>query len=444
MIFERNVEDPYMATSNSPSNPVSKHGSTTNLLSRQYSNNYYHPKQRRTSRASSSNLAGIGGAPHSPPVESHSPEYISPALDHRRTLENLVAPALDASCSIVTDDNADLDDLDIVYMRRPSSTIGLDMALGRTKSNSSATITNANNSVSASPSIPPLSLSRSYSNSNSNNNYNSSSVLSPSQEHTRTLRFYSYADMLSDEMANAPASSGGGVRRPSLSHSFSSSYIKQNHQKPPLSTNFSNPFVKASNPNLSRRYSNTMLSRSPTNQSAHQQRSRCPTNVVTTNNGNNNNNNTSTNNNNNNNTNNNSKVPQRSGRSNFHLESSGSDEFSTDDEEEPSQQQHPFSAQPSAPAVSPSNFLGPRVSRTSTQNSINSAASTSPLFSVRTYSNGGGNIPGPSIIRRRESASMYQQPSPLPQASINDVLMYDDTLQTEKVGEALRKKISNR
>lgn len=440
LIFERNVEDPYMATSNSPSNPVSKHGSTTNLLSRQYSNTYYNPKQRRTSRASSSNLAGVGGAPHSPPIESHSPEYVLPALDHRRTLENFVAPALDASCSIVTDDNADLDDLDIVYMRRPSSIIGLDMALGRTKSNSSATITNANNSVSASPSIPPLSLSRSY--SNSNTNYSNNSVLSPSQENTRTLRFYSYADMLSDEMANSPSPSGG-VRRPSLSHSFSSSYIKQNHQKPPLSTNFSNPFVKASNSNLSRRYSNTMLSRSPTNQSAqHQQRSRVPATNVITNNGTNNNNNNTTNN--HNNTNDKSKIPQRSGRSNFHLESSGSDEFSTDDEEEPSPQQHPFSAQPSAPATSPANFLGPRVSRTSTQNSTNSAASTSPLFSIRTYSNGGGNIPSPSIIRRRESATMFQQPSQLPQASINDVLMCDDTLQTEKVGEALKKKISNR
>lgn len=64
----------------------------------------------------------------------------------RRTLENSVAPALDASCSIVNDENTDLTDVDMVYSRRPSSTIGLNMALlGRTNS---ATLPSASSPVS--------------------------------------------------------------------------------------------------------------------------------------------------------------------------------------------------------------------------------------------------------------------------------------------------------
>lgn len=403
MIFERNVEDPYLMTSNSPSNPISKHGSTTSLLSRQYSNQFL-------------GSSGAGGAPHSPPMDSHSPEYVLPSLDHRRTLENFVAPALDAGCSIVTDDNADLNDMDIVYMRRPS-TLGLDMALGRTKSNSSATITpnhnnnnNHSSSVSASPSIPPLSLSRSYSNS---------------QENPRTLRFYSYADMLSDEMASNPQCCG--MRRPSLSHSFSSSHLKPSQQRPSAQTNFSNPFIKrrdsnpnsASGSNLTRRYSNTLLSRSPTNQSTggYQSRSRSSANVSTAAKQSK------------------VKLPQRSGRSNFHIESSGSDELSTDEEDELVQHQ------PLPPsATSPANLIGTRVSRTSTHNSLNASACSSPLFAARTYSNSGPStsLGGPSVVRRRESSGMY------PQASINNVLMFDDTLQTEKIGEALKKRISNK
>lgn len=413
LIFERNVEDPGLLTSGSPTNALSKHGSSASLLSRQYSNQL----PGLHSRASSTTL------PHSPPLEGFSSEYVMPSLDHRRTLENFVAPALDAGCSIVTDENADLDDMDIIYMRRPS-TIGLDMALGRTKSNSSATITSTNNNINSvsgnsptSPSIPPLSLSRSYSNSHS-----------AQQENPRTLRFYSYADMLSDEMAHNPQT---GMRKPQLSHSFSSSHIKQGQQRPAVTTNFSNPFIKrrdsnsCGNPgcNLTRRYSNTLLTRSPTTPASsyprpQQARSRSSANVsgmsVSKAQG---------------------KALPRSGRSNFHIESSGSDELSTDDDEE---MPHHSSLPP--PATQPTSLLGPRISRTSTQNSTNNSAGTSPLFAARTYSNTGppATLGGPSVIRRRESAGMFPQPS------INNVLMYDDTLQTEKVGEALKRRLSHR
>lgn len=418
LIFERNVEDPGLMTSNSPTNVPSKHGSTASLLSRQYSNQF----PGLHSRASSTTL------PHSPPLEGHSPEYVMPSLDHRRTLENFVAPALDAGCSIVTDENADLDDMDIVYMRRPS-TIGLDMALGRTKSNSSATITSSNNSTNninhnnctsgnspSSPSIPPLSLSRSYSNSNSGQ-----------QENPRTLRFYSYADMLSDEMAHNPQSC---MRKPPLSHSFSSSHIKSGPQRPLVTTNFSNPFIKRRDSNtcatpgctLTRRYSNTLLTRSPTMPAAsyprtQQARSKSSANVSNTGLGKQ------------------GKALPRSGRSNFHIDSSGSDELSTDEEEE---MPHHSSLPP--PAAQPGQLIGSRISRSNTQNSVNNGGGTSPLFIARTYSNAGPStsLGGPSIIRRRKSAGMFPQPS------INNVLMYDDTLQTEKVGEALKRRISNR
>ncbi|QLQ78931.1 hypothetical protein HG537_0B02780 [Torulaspora globosa] len=414
LIFERDVEDPGLMTSNSPCNTISKHGSTASLLSRRYSNQCIGVR----SRDSSTTL------PHSPPLEGHSPEHVRPSLDHRRTLENFVAPALDAGCSIVTDDNANLDEMDIVYMRRPS-TIGLDRALGRTKSNSSATITSNNNNNNnnensgvgspVSPSIPPLSLSRSYSNSQS-----------AQSENPRTLRFYSYVDMLSDEMAH---NAQNHMRKPSLSYSFSSSNIRSGPQRPAVNANFSNPFIKrrdssAGTGPLARRYSNSLLTRSPTTPASsypgpQQPRSRSSANVssvsVSKNQG---------------------KGLPRSGKSNFHIDSSGSDELSTDDDEE-------MPHHSSLPPPAAHTLIDPRISRTSTQSSINNnngCSCTSPLFATRTYSNTGtsNTLGGPSIIRRRESAGMFPQPS------INNVLMYDDTLQTETVGEALKRRISSR
>lgn len=467
MIFERNVEDPYMVSAGMNSNPISKHGSTTSLLSRQYSNASQHLQPQFYGGGAGGHRQSVSHPlPHSPPSEGHSPEVVMPKLDRRRTLENFVAPALDASCSIVTDDNADLDDLDIVYMRRPS-TLGLDMALGRTKSNSSATITssqnmnasnntntynnnNYNNNITQ---TPLLGLSRSYSNSNSSPNPAANANGGGQQQDAKTLRFYSYADMLSDEMASNP--SAKNFRRPSLSHSSSLCHLRPNQLKPSLTTNFSNPFIKkrdsvsnpssASTSNLSRHYSNTVLSRSPTYQPSSQQQERAKCCCVKDDmnekgskfqNKDNPNLNVNQSINQNLNANSNpryaiSKVSQRSGKSNFHIESSGSEELSTDDEND---NFHPLTTT-SPNVMSPSTFLGPRVSRSSTQNSINSG---SPLYSSRTYSNGGNNPISPSIIRRRESGSAF---SP---HSINNVMMYDDTLQTETVGEALRKKVSNR
>ncbi|QLL31417.1 hypothetical protein HG536_0B02800 [Torulaspora globosa] len=415
LIFERDVEDPGLMTSNSPSNSLSKHGSTASLLSRQYSNQCVGPRSRD----------GSTTLPHSPPLEGHSPEYVKPSLDHRRTLENFVAPALDAGCSVVTDDNANLDEMDIVYMRRPS-TIGLDMALGRTKSNSSATITSSNNNNNnnnenggfgspSSPSVPPLSLSRSYSNSNCTQ-----------PENPRTLRFYSYVDMLSDEMAH---NSQSYMRKPALSYSFSSSHIRSGPQRPAVTANFSNPFVKrrdssAGSGALARRYSNTLLTRSPTTPASsysrpQQPRSKSSANVSSVSVGK-----TA------------GKGLPRSGKSNFHIESSGSDELSTDDDEE-------MPHHSSLPPPASHTLIDPRISRTSTHSSINNgngSGCSSPLFATRTYSNTGisNTLGGPSIIRRRESAGMFPQPS------INNVLMYDDTLQTEKVGEALKRRINSR
>lgn len=379
LIFERNVEDPCLMTqAHSPQEGFSKHGSTTSLLSRHNSNQF--PGLR--SRGSTATI------PHSPLMEGQSPEYVMPSLDHRRTLENFVAPALDAGCCVVTDDNADLDDMDIVYMKRPS-TMGLDMALGRTKSNSSSTITSANQDTQQT--VPQLSLSRSYSNSTNN-------------DHTRTLRFYSYADMLSDEMAQTSPNPG---RKPSLGYSLSSSHIKSSpQQRPSVVTNFSNPFIKRRDSatatqggsKLTRRYSNTLLSRSPPQPRAASQRH-----------------------------------GNRSARSNFHIDSSGSDELSTDEDEDPHHQSLPPPA-----SQPPAQLMGPRISRANTQGS--SSAGCSPLFVARSYSNTGppASLGSPSIIRRRESSGIYPQPS------INNVLMHDDTLQVEKVGEVLKRRASNR
>ncbi|CDH11243.1 uncharacterized protein ZBAI_03029 [Zygosaccharomyces bailii ISA1307] len=352
MIFERNVEEPCSV----PSRPYSRQGSSVNLLSRQYSN--------RSCRTSQGNLS----SPRSPLEQ----DYASPVCgQHRRQLENCVAPALDASCSIIADDSANLDDLDVVYMRRPS-TIGLDMALGRTRSNSYATLTDQQKQL---------------------------RQTQPGEENPRTLKFYSYADVLSDEAAAAGITGPPGTR-PALSHSASSTYLR-----PPLSgqqpASFSNPFVKrrdsgAGGLSLGRRYSNNVLSRSPTNQSqtagvANTSGAYAALAVPR------------------------GRVARARQQTNFQMESSGSEDFSTDEEDET-----PFTPQQHW-GLSP---LGPRVSRTSTQNSMNSNCSAR----ARSYSNS-----SPSLARRRESGP----------SSISGLLM-EDTLQTEKVGDILKKRISRR
>lgn len=106
--------------------------------------------------------------------------------NYLHTLENFVPPALDESCSIVTDANTKLDDVDMIYSKRPS-TFGLDMALGRTRSSSTVTP--------RAQSTHDLRLNSTNLSSRQTSNELKSSP-SPS---SRLLRFYSYVDMLSDE-----------------------------------------------------------------------------------------------------------------------------------------------------------------------------------------------------------------------------------------------------
>ncbi|CAB4253254.1 Vhs2p KABA2_02S15224 [Maudiozyma barnettii] len=106
--------------------------------------------------------------------------------NYLHSLENFVPPALDESCSIVTDVNTKLGDVDMIYSKRPS-TLGLDMALGRTRSSSFATP--------RAQSTHDLGLQSNPSTRQTSDEFPSSSPSPPS----RLLRFYSYADMLSDE-----------------------------------------------------------------------------------------------------------------------------------------------------------------------------------------------------------------------------------------------------
>lgn len=120
-------------------------------------------------------------------------------LPSHYSVENFVSPCLDATTKIFTDDTADLDNVDIVYSRRPSSVMNLSMALngGRTKS----FIEDA--------SLPqsPQQRTRSFA---------SVKDLDSSQR-PPILSFYSYADMINNEQPNP--------RRPSISQSLSSSFL---------------------------------------------------------------------------------------------------------------------------------------------------------------------------------------------------------------------------
>ena len=73
--------------------------------------------------------------PPSFPLVSSSPQLQREYLYESHNLENFVAPALDEGCSIVTDKNTNLDDVNVIYAKRPSLP-GLDIALGRKRSNS--------------------------------------------------------------------------------------------------------------------------------------------------------------------------------------------------------------------------------------------------------------------------------------------------------------------
>lgn len=122
-------------------------------------------------------------------------------LPSHYSVENFVSPCLDATTKILTDDSTDLDNVDMVYSRRPSNVMNLSMALngGRTKSY----IDEA--------SVPqyPQQRTRSFA--------SVKDLESPGPTRPPVLSFYSYADMINNEQPNP--------RRPSISQSLSSSFL---------------------------------------------------------------------------------------------------------------------------------------------------------------------------------------------------------------------------
>ncbi|SCV05464.1 LANO_0H08064g1_1 [Lachancea nothofagi CBS 11611] len=417
MIFERNVEDPYQ-----------------HVCSQERANR---PGSSRTSSfvSSPSGLSSHRGSFSQQPLQPASQQHQTLVQDgtkrastgdeiaykhsSRHALEDLVAPALDASASLVTDKDTDLDNVEMIYSGRPPSTLGLDRALGRTRTNS---IQN----------LPQLSRANSNASAGSMASVNSyasncSNCTSTASERPRILRFYSYADMISDENAH--------TRRPSLTQSASSTLLRQSPQ-PAFSNPFQIPNRRGSGssnlgptaPSLSSRNLTSQLrttSRSPST------RVSTPVNLtlspaistsISDNGGN-------------------PALPKPKNK--FSLESSGSD-CSTSEGENEDESDQEMATSPNSPtamlnATNPvhsqtlyNTVTSPRLTRTSTQNSFKKA---SPSYKVRTYSNASSVSPFLSANR----ALLSNQG---PAQNMNDVL-YDDGLQSNTVSNVLREKISN-
>ncbi|CEP20630.1 unnamed protein product [Cyberlindnera jadinii] len=122
-------------------------------------------------------------------------------LPSHYSVENFVSPCLDATTQILTDQNADLENVDMVYSRRPSSVLGLNMALGRSRSYVGEL---PQAEVSSPSKSGPVKI-------------HSAADLQELPERPPALSFYSYADMIESENPNP--------RRPSLSQSLSSSFL---------------------------------------------------------------------------------------------------------------------------------------------------------------------------------------------------------------------------
>ncbi|CCF60151.1 hypothetical protein KAFR_0J00830 [Kazachstania africana CBS 2517] len=425
-IFERNVEDPYLMSSgsnvtltasNSNLNLTKKHRSNSNLfLQRQTTNDSvvssvsshasYVPVQpiaissarRRLSRAQSTNnimpspgslntcFSGQSVSQVSTPVMAHH--------HHRRTLENMVAPALDASCSIIADKSTDLCDLNLVHSRNPS-VIGLDMALG-------------------------ISRSSSVSNINEREPTNKESV----GDNEKCLNFYSYADLLTDEKTNqhqAPIS-----KPPPLNSSYSTSFIKHsnnNNNNP----SFLNPFLVKrdssssylSPPQNPRRLSNNnMFSRSPTSNSMNNPMSPPCSSILL----------------------------QDGYKSKFHIDSSESDEFSS--EEENNNNTNDLKTTSKSPGA---HLLHPRSKRSSSaHNNLPTVASaqniSSPLMRTRTYSNtpiSPTNITTAFLDRRRGSSVVSIQQLQISSSNATSPSSPIYPLKTEKFGDILRQKVTD-
>ncbi|KAM3160758.1 Viable in a HAL3 SIT4 background protein 2 [Lachancea thermotolerans] len=388
MIFERNVEEP-----RAPGAAAAPAASTTSAGSG-------HDSERATAAAAAA-------------------ARDSASASGRHALEDLVAPALDASASIVNDQDTDLDNVEMIYSGRPS-TLGLDLALGRTRTNSFQNLPALSRAGSTASAI---SMSSAASAASAASGASCASCTSNASNATatdrpRVLRFYSYADMLSDENAHS--------RRPSLTQSTSSSLLRQSPQP-----SFSNPFSPSNRrnsnssglspglaaPTLSSRHLPnhlTTCSRSPTLRASTPVGQPTPTATQLP-----------------------AAGPQaRKERNKFHLESSGSD-CSTSDEES----DQDMATSPNSPTLMQSaansqtlynTVTGPRLTRASTQNSFKKAR---PPYRVRTYSSASSMSP----LFHASRASFSNQGAA---QNLNDVL-YDDSLQTSSVGDVLRKKVSN-
>ncbi|KAH3681894.1 hypothetical protein WICPIJ_007141 [Wickerhamomyces pijperi] len=139
------------------------------------------------------------------PNFKHCPHQSITNLPSHFSMENYVSPCLDASTELLTDKNANLDNVEMVYSRRPS-TVLLSAALGRSKSD----LTGMNGTI-------PVFRSQSLANIKEPSSpiaSNSGDVKPP------LLSFYSYADIINNENPNP--------RRPSITQSLSSSFIRSN------------------------------------------------------------------------------------------------------------------------------------------------------------------------------------------------------------------------
>lgn len=125
-------------------------------------------------------------------------------LPSHYSMENFVSPCLDATTQILTDKNADLENVDMVYSRRPSSVLGLNMALGRSRSSLADQGQGGQDQSS-----PPRAVPKTHS---------MASLQSADQsDRPPAVSFYSFADMMQSENPNP--------RRPSISQSLSSSFL---------------------------------------------------------------------------------------------------------------------------------------------------------------------------------------------------------------------------
>ncbi|CDO94541.1 unnamed protein product [Kluyveromyces dobzhanskii CBS 2104] len=440
MIFERNVEDPYSQVFSNPRlASLSRSASHANLTPFDSHDSLHESAGLSLSKSSSRKQSVAGNfVPH-------------------HALENLVAPALDEGVTIVNDNSTDLESVEMIYSRRPS-TIGLDMALGRTRTNSSSDAQTLNGHN------PRLMRT------------NSASQGSNVEPRPRVLRFYSYADMLSDENSSNP-------RRPSITQSLSSTLLRQQGAGSPTgatgasgadflraggspsnmqvgSPDFSNPFLnnqaaaaaaaaaaasgngtcvspleshrKLSNVSVpplavaTRHYSANLACRSPnTNTTNGHRLSTSPLMIPH---------------------NTNSALLRKS---NFQIESSGS-ECSEDEDQDNNQHSSSNSSSHkntlhrdldhdvnSAGTLntSPVNPQGLRLSRTSTQGSGFNKKFSPPAYKTRAYSNASGVSPYANNYSRNSFSSGNTQ-------GLDDVL-FDEQLHSNTVSEVLKKKLTN-